>query len=84
MYLGPSDGYPQMPAYDCYFQDVNKCICLHKISDVLLENIWSSCNLFCSAMGQMNALKDLGLDVAKGTVLTDGPVKQTKFFITRL
>ncbi|KAJ6900833.1 ACT domain-containing protein ACR12-like isoform X1 [Populus alba x Populus x berolinensis] len=32
----------------------------------------------------MNALKDLGLDVAKGTVLTDGPVKQTKFFITRL
>ena len=34
--------------------------------------------------GQMNALKDLGLDVAKGTVLTEGPVKQTKFFITRL
>ncbi|KAG6763418.1 hypothetical protein POTOM_030832 [Populus tomentosa] len=33
---------------------------------------------------QMNALKDLGLDVAKGTVLTEGPVKQTKFFITRL
>ncbi|KAJ6901638.1 hypothetical protein NC651_019421 [Populus alba x Populus x berolinensis] len=32
----------------------------------------------------MNALKDLGLDVAKGTVLTEGPVKQTKFFITRL
>ncbi|CAK7325236.1 unnamed protein product [Dovyalis caffra] len=32
----------------------------------------------------MNALKDLGLDVVKGTVLTDGPVKQTKFFITRL
>ncbi|XP_061975849.1 ACT domain-containing protein ACR12-like isoform X4 [Populus nigra] len=32
----------------------------------------------------MNALKHLGLDVAKGTVLTDGPVKQTKFFITRL
>ncbi|KAL9351338.1 hypothetical protein Peur_054018 [Populus x canadensis] len=33
---------------------------------------------------EMNALKHLGLDVAKGTVLTDGPVKQTKFFITRL
>uniref|UniRef100_A0A6N2LS92 ACT domain-containing protein ACR n=1 Tax=Salix viminalis TaxID=40686 RepID=A0A6N2LS92_SALVM len=32
----------------------------------------------------MKALKDLGLDVAKGTVLTEGPVKQTKFFITRL
>ncbi|KAJ6727427.1 ACT DOMAIN-CONTAINING PROTEIN ACR12 [Salix purpurea] len=32
----------------------------------------------------MNALKDLGLAVAKGTVLTEGPVKQTKFFITRL
>ncbi|KAB2594974.1 hypothetical protein D8674_030424 [Pyrus ussuriensis x Pyrus communis] len=32
----------------------------------------------------MNALKDLGLDVAKGTVTTEGPVKQTKFYITRL
>ncbi|KDO44396.1 hypothetical protein CISIN_1g022480mg [Citrus sinensis] len=32
----------------------------------------------------MNALKDLGLDVAKGTVNTEGSVKQTKFFITRL
>ncbi|PPS02813.1 hypothetical protein GOBAR_AA17866 [Gossypium barbadense] len=32
----------------------------------------------------MRALKDLGLDVAKGTVATEGPVKQTKFFITRL
>ena len=51
---------------------------------MLLENIWRFCNLFCSVMGQMNALKDLGLDVAKGTVLTDGPIKQTKFFITRL
>jgi hypothetical protein len=73
-----------MPAYDCYFQEVKICICLHLISDVLLENIWRFCNLFCSVMGQMNALKHLGLDVAKGTVLTDGPVKQTKFFITRL
>ncbi|KAL6129614.1 hypothetical protein ACLB2K_072964 [Fragaria x ananassa] len=31
----------------------------------------------------INALKDLGLDVAKGTVVTKGPVKQTKFHITR-
>ncbi|KAK8546072.1 hypothetical protein V6N13_067310 [Hibiscus sabdariffa] len=31
----------------------------------------------------MRALKDLGLDVAKGTVVTEGPVKQTKFSITR-
>ncbi|OIW12966.1 hypothetical protein TanjilG_15415 [Lupinus angustifolius] len=30
----------------------------------------------------MNALKDLGLDVLKGTVSTEGSVKQTKFFIT--
>ncbi|KAG6760485.1 hypothetical protein POTOM_037008 [Populus tomentosa] len=52
--------------------------------NMLLENIWRFCNLSCSVTGQMNALKDLGLDVAKGTVLTDGPVKQTKFFITRL
>nr|AFK37203.1 unknown [Medicago truncatula] len=27
----------------------------------------------------MKALKDLGLDVSKGTVSTEGPVKQTKF-----
>ncbi|KAL0557166.1 hypothetical protein IC582_005684 [Cucumis melo] len=32
----------------------------------------------------MRALKDLGLDVAKGTVSTEGPVKQTKFYLTRL
>ncbi|PSR92953.1 ACT domain-containing protein [Actinidia chinensis var. chinensis] len=32
----------------------------------------------------MMALKDLGLDVAKGTVTTEGSEKQTKFFITRL
>lgn len=32
----------------------------------------------------MKALKDLGLDVAKGTVTTVGSAKQTKFFITRL
>ncbi|PON84149.1 ACT domain containing protein [Trema orientale] len=32
----------------------------------------------------MRALKDLGLDVSKGTVTTEGSVKQTKFFITRL
>ncbi|XP_050210469.1 ACT domain-containing protein ACR12 isoform X2 [Mercurialis annua] len=31
----------------------------------------------------MNALKDLGLVVAKGSVLTEGSVKQIKFFITR-
>ncbi|GLT93342.1 hypothetical protein SLE2022_111390 [Rubroshorea leprosula] len=30
----------------------------------------------------MKALKELGLDVAKGTVSTEGSVKQTKFFIT--
>ncbi|XP_035546139.1 ACT domain-containing protein ACR12-like isoform X2 [Juglans regia] len=30
----------------------------------------------------MNALKDLGLDVSKGTVSTEGSVKQTNFFIT--
>ncbi|XP_008231945.1 PREDICTED: ACT domain-containing protein ACR12 isoform X1 [Prunus mume] len=32
----------------------------------------------------INALKDLGLDVVKGTVTTEGPVKQTKFYITWL
>ncbi|KAL8551816.1 hypothetical protein ACS0TY_000753 [Phlomoides rotata] len=32
----------------------------------------------------MKALKDLGLDVSKGTVTTDNSVIQTKFFITRL
>ncbi|KAH6813553.1 ACT domain-containing protein [Perilla frutescens var. frutescens] len=31
----------------------------------------------------MKALKDLGLDVVKGTVTTENSVKQTKFFITR-
>ncbi|OIW06999.1 hypothetical protein TanjilG_14337 [Lupinus angustifolius] len=31
----------------------------------------------------MNALKDLGLDVSKGTVSTEGSVKKTKFFITQ-
>ncbi|XVE99052.1 hypothetical protein REPUB_Repub03eG0163400 [Reevesia pubescens] len=37
-----------------------------------------------SSTSLMRALKDLGLDVAKGTVVTEGSVKQTKFFITRL
>ncbi|KAF8008943.1 hypothetical protein BT93_J0058 [Corymbia citriodora subsp. variegata] len=32
----------------------------------------------------MRALKDLGLDVSKGIVTTEGAVKQTKFYITRL
>ncbi|KAI3757162.1 hypothetical protein L6452_04696 [Arctium lappa] len=32
----------------------------------------------------MKALKDLGLDVAKGTVTTEGSVTQTELFITRL
>ncbi|KNA13730.1 hypothetical protein SOVF_112770 [Spinacia oleracea] len=32
----------------------------------------------------MKALKVLGLDVSKGTVTTEGAVKQTKLFITRL
>uniref|UniRef100_A0A803N8B2 ACT domain-containing protein ACR n=1 Tax=Chenopodium quinoa TaxID=63459 RepID=A0A803N8B2_CHEQI len=32
----------------------------------------------------MKALKDLGLDVSKGIVTTEGAVKQTKLFITRL
>ncbi|KAJ0976732.1 hypothetical protein J5N97_012206 [Dioscorea zingiberensis] len=31
----------------------------------------------------MKALKDLGLDVTKGTVTTEDSVKQTEFFITR-
>jgi len=35
-------------------------------------------------LGQMKSLKDLGLDVSKGTVATEGSVKQTKFFIKRL
>lgn len=35
-------------------------------------------------LGQMNALKDLGLDVSKGTVSTEGSVNQTNFFITLL
>lgn len=35
-------------------------------------------------LGQMKALKDLGLDVAKGTVTTEGSEKKTKFFITGL
>lgn len=33
---------------------------------------------------QMKSLKDLGLDVAKGTVTTEGSVTQTKFLITQL
>ena len=33
---------------------------------------------------QMRALKDLGLGVTKGTVSTEGSVKQTKFSITKL
>lgn len=33
---------------------------------------------------QMKALKDLGLDVAKGTVTKEDAVTKTKFFITRL
>lgn len=32
----------------------------------------------------MKALKDLGLNVAKGTVTTEGSAKKTKFFITLL
>ncbi|KAK9696969.1 hypothetical protein RND81_08G007000 [Saponaria officinalis] len=32
----------------------------------------------------MRALKELGLDVSKGTVTTEGTVKQTKLFITHL
>ncbi|KAJ0235185.1 ACT domain-containing protein ACR12 [Hirschfeldia incana] len=32
----------------------------------------------------MRALKDLGLDVIKGTVTTEGSVKQTRFSITKL
>lgn len=31
----------------------------------------------------MRALKDLGLDVTKGTVVTESSVKQTKFFIAK-
>lgn len=31
----------------------------------------------------MKALKDLGLDVTKGTVTTEASVVQTKFFIMR-
>lgn len=38
----------------------------------------------CSLVSlQIKALKDLGLDVTKGSVTTEGSVKQTKFFITR-
>ncbi|KAF9674994.1 hypothetical protein SADUNF_Sadunf10G0185500 [Salix dunnii] len=78
----------EMPEDICFYGTVifinTEIVDIDYLTDVLLENIWSSCNLFCSVMGQMNALKVLGLDVAKGTVLTDGPVKQTKFFITRL
>lgn len=33
---------------------------------------------------QMKALKDLGLDVTKGSVATDSSVTQTKFHIMRL
>ncbi|KAJ4703033.1 ACT domain containing protein [Melia azedarach] len=32
----------------------------------------------------MTVLKELGLDVSKGTVNTEGPVKLTKIFVTRL
>ncbi|KAF8403278.1 hypothetical protein HHK36_011380 [Tetracentron sinense] len=35
-------------------------------------------------MDTMKSLCDLGLDVVKGTVTTEGSVLQTKFFITRL
>ena len=36
------------------------------------------------SLEQMKALKDLGLDVVKGTVNTEASVIETKFFITRL
>ena len=60
---------------------------------VLLKNIFLRflnscciCQLFCPAIHslQMKALKDLGLDVKKGTVTTDSDVTQTKFHIMRL
>lgn len=41
-----------------------------------------TCNL--SVVVQMKALKDLGLDVAKGTVSTEASLKQTKIFITHM
>jgi len=59
---------------------------------VLLKNIFLRflnscciCQLFCPAIHslQMKALKDLGLDVKKGTVTTDSDVTQTKFHIMR-
>lgn len=37
----------------------------------------------CPISLQMKALKGLGLDVTKGTVITGDSVKQTEFFITR-
>jgi hypothetical protein len=60
---------------------------------VLLKNmfLWflnsrHICQLFCFGIHclQMKALKDLGLDVTKGTVTTDSDVTQTKFHIMRL
>ena len=44
------------------------------------------CQLFCPGIHclQMKALKDLGLDVTKGTVATDTAVTKTKFHIMRL
>ena len=36
------------------------------------------------SLEQMKALKDLDLDVVKGTVNTEASVIETKFFITRL
>ncbi|KAG4918667.1 hypothetical protein GLYMA_20G110400v4 [Glycine max] len=40
-------------------------------------------NRLGALLDTMKALKDLGLDVSKGTVSTEGLVKQTKFFITQ-
>ncbi|XP_058107334.1 ACT domain-containing protein ACR12 isoform X3 [Magnolia sinica] len=54
---------------------------------LLRRNICQSSINSSSVLGSsssMKALKDLGLDVAKGTVTTEASVLRTKFFITRL
>jgi hypothetical protein len=53
-------------------------------TDIFLNIVKANNLRWFIMLGQMKALKDLGLDVSKGTVSTEGSVKQTKFFITRL
>jgi hypothetical protein len=50
---------------------------------VMFTFVVVSANYFACHCLQMKALKDLGLDVTKGSVTTDSAVTQTKFHIMR-